>query len=160
MRCYMLISPFRIQFHLFGMDDILCEQGTVAGEDFDFLIICRIIHLAVPDQNPHPVGSNLKDGKTTYEIMDFPIYRLQNDVIPHTESPSSRFLKGFHILQIFIALPAAKLRFLLVILRHTVSAASILPVHGGVQQSTPHPSRSYPETISPPMPSRRFFPNP
>ena len=43
MRCYMLISPFRIQFHLFGMDDILCEQGTVAGEDFDFLIICRII---------------------------------------------------------------------------------------------------------------------
>ena len=118
MRCYMLISPFRIQFHLFGMDDILCEQGTVAGEDFDFLIICRIIHLAVPDQDPHPVGSNLKDGKTTYEIMDFPIYRLQNDVIPHTESPSSRFLKGFHILQIFIALPAAKLRFLLVILRH------------------------------------------
>ena len=43
MRCYMLISPCRIQFHLFGMDDILCEPGTVAGEDFDFLIICRII---------------------------------------------------------------------------------------------------------------------
>ena len=160
MRCYMLISPLCIQLHLLGMDDFLCEQGTVAGEDFDFLIICRIIHLAVPDQNPHPVGSNLKDGKTTYEIMDFPIYRLQNDVIPHTESPSSRFLKGFHILQIFIALPAAKLRFLLVILRHTVSAASVLPVHGGAQQFTPHPSRSYPETISPPMPSRRFFPYP
>ncbi len=41
-----------------------------------------------------------------------------------------------------------------------VSAASALPVHGGVQQSTPHPSRSYPETISPPMPSRRSFPYP
>ena len=89
MRCYMLISPFGIQFHLFGMDDILCEQGTVAGEDFDFLIIGRIIYLAVPDQDTHPVGSNLKDGKPTYEIMDFPIYRLQDDIIPHTESPSS-----------------------------------------------------------------------
>lgn len=95
MRCYMLISPFSIQFHLFGMDDILSKQGTVAGEDFDFLIICRIIHLAVPDQDPHPVGSNLKDGKTTYEIMDFPIYRLQNDVIPTRSPHLPDFSKGF-----------------------------------------------------------------
>ena len=71
------------------MDNILCEQGTVARENFDFLIIGRIIYLAVPDQDTHPVGSNLKDGKSTYEIMDFPIYWLQDDVIPYTESPSS-----------------------------------------------------------------------
>ena len=43
------IPPFCIQFHFLGMDDILCEQGTVAGENFDFLKIGRIIYLAVPD---------------------------------------------------------------------------------------------------------------
>ena len=80
------ISPFCIQLHLLGMDDTLCEQGTVAGKDFDLQIIGWIINLAVPYQDTHPVGSNLKDGKPTYEIMDFPIYRLQEISSP-TRSP-------------------------------------------------------------------------
>lgn len=85
----MLISPLCIQLHLLGIDDTLCEQGPVAGKDFYFPIIGRIIYLAVLYQYTQPVGSYLKDGKPTYEIMDFPVYRLQDNVIPHTESPSS-----------------------------------------------------------------------
>ncbi len=40
----MLISPLCIQLHLLGIDDTLCEQGPVAGKDFYFPIIGRIIY--------------------------------------------------------------------------------------------------------------------
>ena len=87
--------------------------------------ICKVMDMAMTMGAPvicmnDSGGARIQEGICALagygEIFERNI--LASGVIPHTESPSSKFLKGFHILQIFIALLAAKLRFLLVILRH------------------------------------------